>query len=208
MMAAVDMVHVPYRGGAPALTDLIGSQVQVMFDSVPTSIQHIRAGRLRALAVTTATRSDVLPDLPTVGDVVAGYEASTWYDVGAPKNTPTEIVERLNAEINAGLAGPELNARFVEMGGMMLGGSPADFGRFIAAETEKWANMLNPDSADRRIAPKAIARLKAEGARRHPWQKSARSPSRSRRAIPSDGREEVKEARLTSPRRRTPWAAG
>ena len=117
MMAGVNMVHVPYRGGGPALTDLLGGQVQVMFAATVASIEYIRAGRLRALAVTTATRSDALPDIPTVGEFVPGYEASAWYGVGAPKNTPAEIVEKLNREINAGLADPKIKARLADLGG-------------------------------------------------------------------------------------------
>jgi tripartite-type tricarboxylate transporter receptor subunit TctC len=117
MMAGVDMVHVPYRGGGPALTDLLAGKVQVLFNPPPASIAYIRAGRLRALAVTTATRSDALPDIPTVGEFVPDYEASTWYGVGAPKNTPAEIIEKLNREINAGLADPKIKARFAELGG-------------------------------------------------------------------------------------------
>jgi tripartite-type tricarboxylate transporter receptor subunit TctC len=142
MMAGVDMVHVPYRGSAPALADLLGGQVQVMFDPLPSSIEHIRAGRLRPLAMTTTTRSDVLPDIPTVGDFLPGYEASTWFGVGAPKNTPAEIVNKLNSEINAALANPKVNARLIELGGTVLVGSPADFGKLIAAETEKWARVV------------------------------------------------------------------
>jgi tripartite-type tricarboxylate transporter receptor subunit TctC len=128
MMAGVDMVHVPYRGGGPALTDLLGGQVQVGFPSTVASIEYIRAGRLRALAVTAATRSDALPDIPTVGEFVPGYEASTWYGVGAPKATPAEIVEKLNKEINAGLADRKLNARLADLGGGPLALSPAEFG--------------------------------------------------------------------------------
>ena len=120
MMAGVDMVHVPYRGGAPALTDLLGGQVQVMFDAMPASIEHIRAGKLRALAVTTATRSEALPDIPTVGDFVPGYEASAWFGIGAPKNTPAEIIDKLNKEINAGLADPKMKARLADLGGTVL----------------------------------------------------------------------------------------
>ena len=120
MMAGVDMVHVPYRGGGPALTDLLGGQVQVMFPTTVASIEYIRAGRLRALAVTTATRSDALPDIPTVGEFVPGYEASNWYGVGAPKATPAEIVEKLNKEINAGLADPKIKARLADLGGTVL----------------------------------------------------------------------------------------
>ena len=142
MMAGVDMVHVPYRGGAPALTDLLGGQVQVMFDAMPSSIEHIRAGKLRALAVTTATRSEALPDIPTVGEFVPGYEASAWFGVGAPKNTPAEIIDKLNKEINAGLADPKIKARLADFGGTVLAGSPADFGKLIADETEKWAKVI------------------------------------------------------------------
>ena len=142
MMTGVDMVHVPYRGGAPALTDLLGGQVQVMFGTMPASIEHIRAGKLRALAVTTATRSEALPDIPTVGEFVPGYEASAWYGVGAPKNTPAEIVDKLNKEINAGLADPKIKARLADLGGTVLAGSPADFGKLIADETEKWGKVV------------------------------------------------------------------
>ena len=120
MMAGVDMVHVPYRGAAPALTDLLGGQVQVYFATMPASIEHIRAGKLRALAVTTATRSEALPDIPTVADFVPGYEASTWFGVGAPKNTPAEIVDKLNKEINAALADPKIKARLADLGGTVL----------------------------------------------------------------------------------------
>jgi tripartite-type tricarboxylate transporter receptor subunit TctC len=142
MMTGVDMNHVPYRGAAPALTDLLAGQVQVYFANTPASIEHIRAGKLRALAVTTATRSDALPDLPTVGDFVPGYEASTWFGVGAPKATPAEIVEKLNKEINAGLADPKMKARLADLGGTVLAVSPADFGKLIADETEKWAKVI------------------------------------------------------------------
>jgi tripartite-type tricarboxylate transporter receptor subunit TctC len=142
MMAGVNMVHVPYRGAGPAIADLLGGQVQFMFGDMPPSIEHIRAGKLRALAVTTATRSEALPDLPTVSDYVPGYEASTWYGVGAPKNTPPEIINRLNKEINAGLDDPKLKARIAEMGSMVLAGSPADFGKLIADETEKWGKVI------------------------------------------------------------------
>jgi tripartite-type tricarboxylate transporter receptor subunit TctC len=142
MMAGVNMVHVPYRGGGPALTDLLGGQVQVMFPSTVSSIEYIRAGRLRALAVTTATRSDALPDVPTVDEFVPGYEASAWFGVGAPKATPAEIVEKLNKEINAGLADPKMKARLADVGGTALSGSPADFGKLIADETEKWAKVV------------------------------------------------------------------
>jgi tripartite-type tricarboxylate transporter receptor subunit TctC len=142
MMTGVEMVHVPYRGAAPALTDLIGGQVQVMIDTTPASMAHIRSGRLRPLAVTTATRADVLPDLPTVGDFVPGYEATSWFGIGAPKNTPAEIIEKLNKEINAAIADPKIKARLVDLGGTVLPGSPADFGKLIADETEKWAKVI------------------------------------------------------------------
>ena len=142
MMAGVDMVHVPYRGGGPALTDLIAGQVQVMFVSTIASIGYIKAGRLRTLAVTTATRWNGLPDIPTVGEFVPGYEASYWAGIGAPKATPAEIVEKLNKEINAGLADPKIKARLAELGSTALAGSPADFGRLIAAETEKWGKVI------------------------------------------------------------------
>jgi tripartite-type tricarboxylate transporter receptor subunit TctC len=142
MMAGVEMVHVPYRGSTPALTDLLGGQVQVMFDATPSSLPHIRAGKLRPLAVTTATRMEILPDVPTVGEFVPGYEASVWWGVGAPKATPAEIVERLNKEINAGLADPKIKARLADLGGIALTGSPADFGKLIADETEKWGKVV------------------------------------------------------------------
>ena len=142
MMTGVDMVHVPYRGVAPALTDLISGQVQVMFSASTSSIGHIKAGRLRALAVTTATRSEAMSDIPTVGEFLPRYEASTWYGVGAPKATPAEIVEKLNKEINAGLADPNMKTRLADLGGTVLAGSPADFGKLIAEETEKWGKVL------------------------------------------------------------------
>ena len=142
MMTGVNMVHVPYRGSAPALTDLLAGQVQVMFDIMTASIGHIRTGRLRALAVTTATRSEVLPDLPTVGDFLPGYEASNIRGIGAPKDTPTEIIDKLNKDINAGLADPKLKARLTDLGDTVLAGSPADFGKLIAEETEKWGKVI------------------------------------------------------------------
>jgi tripartite-type tricarboxylate transporter receptor subunit TctC len=142
MMASVSMVHVPYRGSAPALTDLLGGRVNVMFDAVPSSIEHIRAGKLRALAVTTATPSDVLPGIPTIADFLPGYESSIWFGVGVPKNTPAEIVGMLNREINEILADPRTKSRFADLGATVLTGSPADFGKLIAEETEKWAEVV------------------------------------------------------------------
>jgi tripartite-type tricarboxylate transporter receptor subunit TctC len=142
MMAGIDMLHVPFRGAAPALTDLIAGRVHVYFDLMPNSIEHIRAGTVRPLAITAATRSDALPDLPTVGDYVPGYEVSTWFGVGVPTGTPTEIVDRLNTEINAGLADPKMNARLADMGGTVLALSPNDFGKLIADETGKWAKVI------------------------------------------------------------------
>jgi len=142
MMAGIDMVHVPYRGNGPAITDLLGGQVQVLFAGTPEAIEHIRAGRLRPLAVTDTTRLEALPDIPTVGEFVAGYEASAWLGLGAPKNTPTEFIEKLNNAINAGLADPKIKARLAEMGGILLAGSPADFGKFIAEETDKWGKVI------------------------------------------------------------------
>jgi len=141
-MTGVDMVHVPYRGSAPAVTDLLSGRVQVMFDNMPSSISHIRAGTLRVLAVTTATRSPELPDVPTVGETVKGYEASAWFGMGAPKNTPPEIIAKLNGEINAILEEPAIKARIAELGGVSIAGSPADFGNIIAAETEKWRKVV------------------------------------------------------------------
>jgi tripartite-type tricarboxylate transporter receptor subunit TctC len=142
MMAGVSMVHVPYRGAGPALVDLLSGQVQVMFPTMPASIEYVRAGKLRALAVTTATRADALPDIPTVAEFVPGYEASQWYGVGVPKDTPTEIVDKLNKEINAGLADPKIKARLADLGGDVLVLSPADFEKYIADETEKWGNVI------------------------------------------------------------------
>jgi tripartite-type tricarboxylate transporter receptor subunit TctC len=142
MMTGVDIVHVPYRGSPTVLTDLIAGQVQMSFVAAVAAVEYMRAGKLRALAVTTATRSDVLPDLPTVGEFVPGFEASIWFGIGAPKNTPTEIVDRLNEEINAGLADPQIKARLADLGGPVLTGSPADFGRLIADETDKWAKVI------------------------------------------------------------------
>ena len=142
MMASVNLIHVPYRGGAPAVADLLGGQVQVMFASPSISIEHVRAGKLRALAVTAATRSEALPDVPTVGDFLSGFEASVWLGIGAPKNTPAEIIDKLNKEINAALADPRIRARFADLGSAVLSGSPSDFGKLIADETEKWAKVI------------------------------------------------------------------
>jgi tripartite-type tricarboxylate transporter receptor subunit TctC len=142
MMAHVDMVHVPYRGSAPALTDLMGGQVQVLFDNMPSSLEYLKAGKLRPLAVTTATRSDALPGVPTVADTVPGYEASAWFGLGAPKGTPPEIIDKLNAAVNAGLADPKLKARLADLGGSMLVVTPAEFGALVAAETDKWAKVV------------------------------------------------------------------
>jgi tripartite-type tricarboxylate transporter receptor subunit TctC len=141
-MASINMVHVPYRGIALALTDLMGAQVQVIFSSMPSSIAYVRAGQLRALAVTSATRSQVLPEVPTVGEFLPGYEATTWYGVGVPKKTPNEIVEKLNKEINAALADPKLKARFAELGAEPMMMTPAEFEKFVVAETEKWAKVI------------------------------------------------------------------
>jgi tripartite-type tricarboxylate transporter receptor subunit TctC len=142
MLTDINMVHVPYRGGAPALTDLIAGQVQVMFDNLPTCAEHVKSGKLRGLAVTSTTRSEVLPDLPTVADFLPGYEASAWYGIAAPKGTPAEIVDRLNRTINEILADPKVKAKFSEYGAILLPGSAADFGKLLADETEKWAKVV------------------------------------------------------------------
>jgi tripartite-type tricarboxylate transporter receptor subunit TctC len=142
IMAGVDMVHVPYRGSPPALTDLLAGQVQLMFSPLSSSIEYVRSGKLHALAVTTAARSEVLPDLPTVGEFVPGYAASGWFGIGAPSKTPVEIVARLNREVNAGLADPKLKARLADLGATVFVGSPADFATHIATETEKWAKVV------------------------------------------------------------------
>jgi tripartite-type tricarboxylate transporter receptor subunit TctC len=141
-MTGVNMIHVPYRGSAPALTDLLGGQVQVMFDNLPASISHIKAGKLKPLAVTTATRVAALPGVPTVAETVPGFEASSWFGVAAPKGTPPAIVERLNTLINAALADPAIKARIEELGGIPMAVSPAEFRAFVAAETEKWAGVV------------------------------------------------------------------
>ena len=142
MMTGVNLVHVPYRGGAPAIADLLGGQVQVIFDVLSESIGYIRAGRLRPLAVTTAVRSEALPDIPTVGDFVPGYETSSWFGVAVPRNTPAAIIDKLNKEINSGLADPRIKARFADLGATVFMGSPTDFGKFIAEETEKWGKVI------------------------------------------------------------------
>jgi len=141
-MTGVNLVHVPYRGAAPAVTDLLAGQVQVYFDPIPNSIGYIRAGKVRPLAITSATRSEALPDVPTVGEFVPGYEASFWFGVGAPKATPPEIVDKLNKEVNAALADPKMKARLAELGATTLPGSSADFGKLIVEETEKWAKVV------------------------------------------------------------------
>jgi tripartite-type tricarboxylate transporter receptor subunit TctC len=142
MTAGIDVLHVPYRGGAPALSDLIGGQVQMMFDALPSSIEHIKGGQLRALAVTTATRSEAIPNIPTIGEFMSGYEASAWFGVGAPKATPIDIVDKLNKDINAGLAEPRIKARLADLGGAIIAGSPAEFGKLIADETDKWGKVI------------------------------------------------------------------
>jgi len=142
MMAGVDLIHVPYRGGAPAIVDLIGGHLQVIFAPVSEAIEHIRSGKLRPLAVTTAARLDVFPDLPTVADFVPGYEASGFGGIGVPRNTPADIIDRLNKELNAGLADSKIKTRIVELGGTVLGGSPAEFGTILSEATEKWAKVI------------------------------------------------------------------
>ena len=142
MMTGTNMVHVPYRGGAPALTDMISGQVQVMFDNIPTCAEHVKSGKLRGLAVTSTTRSEVLPDLPTVADFLPGYEASAWYGIVAPKNTPADVIDTLNKATNAVLADPVAKTRFAELGAILLPGSAADFGKLLADETEKWGKVV------------------------------------------------------------------
>ena len=142
MMTGVQLTHIPYKGSAPALTDLLAGTVDVIFDNMPPSLPHIRAGKLRALAVTTNVRSEALPDVPTVADTVPGYEASAFFGMGAPKGTPPEIIEKLNKEINAGLADPKIKARLFELGGMLIAGTPEDFGKVVASETDKWAKVI------------------------------------------------------------------
>jgi tripartite-type tricarboxylate transporter receptor subunit TctC len=142
MMAGTNMVHVPYRGVAPALTDLLGGQVQVMFSGTASAIEYGRAGTLRALAITSATRSEALPDLPTVGEFVPGYEASVWFGIGVPRNTPADIIAKLNKESNAALADPKIKSRLDDLGGVPMPMTPADFGKLIAEETEKWGKVI------------------------------------------------------------------
>jgi tripartite-type tricarboxylate transporter receptor subunit TctC len=142
IMTGVDLTHVPYRGAAPALTDLISGTVHVMFDNMPSSLPHIKAGTLRALAVTTAQRSGVLPDVPTVSETVPGYEASAFFGMAVPKGTPPEIIEKLNKEINAGLQNEKVKARLADLGGSLIPGTPEEFGKVVADETEKWANVI------------------------------------------------------------------
>ena len=146
-MTGVELTHVPYRGSAPALTDMLGGQVQVMFDNMPSSLPHIQAGKLRALGVTTAKRSPALPDVPTVAETVPGYEASAWFGIGVPKGTPVEIIEKINKIVNEGLADPKMKARLAELGGTPMPGTPADFGAIIASETEKWKKVVEASGA-------------------------------------------------------------
>ena len=142
MMTGVNMVHVPYRGNGPALTDLIAGQVQMMFADTPSSIEHIKAGKLRALAVTSIARSEILPEVPTVSELLPGFEAGNWFGIAAPKNTPVEIIDKLNTEINAALADPKVKARLADLGAAPVLGSPADFGKFMVAEAEKWSKVI------------------------------------------------------------------
>jgi tripartite-type tricarboxylate transporter receptor subunit TctC len=147
MMTGVELVHVPYRGAAPALTDMLGGQVQVMFDNLPSSIAHIQAGRLRALAVTTATRAKALPDVPTVAETVPGYEASAFFGMAVPKGTPRDIVDKLNRTINQALADPAMQAKLAELGGTNISGTPEDFGKIVVEETDKWAKVVKATGA-------------------------------------------------------------
>jgi tripartite-type tricarboxylate transporter receptor subunit TctC len=146
-MTGCDMVHVPFKGAGPALTDLIGGQVHVLFDNLPSSIGHIKGGRIRALAVTSAGREPSLPDLPTVADTVPGYEATAWFGIGMPKNTPRDVIEKVNAEVNRALADPKFRERLAELGGKPIPGTPEDFGKVIVAETEKWAKVVTTSGA-------------------------------------------------------------
>ena len=147
MMTGVELVHVPYRGAAPALTDMLGGQVQVMFDNLPSSIGHIQAGRLRALAVTTAMRAKVLPDVPTIAETVPGYEASAWFGMAVPKGTPRDIIDKLNHQVNAALADPDVQAKLAQLGGTLLPGTPEDFGKLVAEETDKWSKVVKASGA-------------------------------------------------------------
>jgi tripartite-type tricarboxylate transporter receptor subunit TctC len=147
LMTGCDMVHVPYKGAGPALVDLIAGQVHVLFDNLPSSVGHIRAGTIRALAVTSAQSEPSFPDLPTVGDTVPGYEATAWFGIGMPKGTPREIIDKVNAEVNRALADPKMRDRLAELGGKPIAGTPEDFGKVIAAETEKWAPIVKASGA-------------------------------------------------------------
>jgi tripartite-type tricarboxylate transporter receptor subunit TctC len=146
-MTGCEMLHVPYKGAGPALTDLMAGSVHVLFDNLPSSIGHIKGGRIRALAVTSANREPSLPELPTVGDTVPGYEATAWFGIGMPKGVPRDVVEKLNAEVNRMLADPKMRERLAELGGVPIAGTPEDFGKVIAAETEKWARVVNSSGA-------------------------------------------------------------
>jgi tripartite-type tricarboxylate transporter receptor subunit TctC len=141
-MTGIRMTHVPYRGAAPAITDLLAGNVDVMFDNMPSSIEFIRSGKLRALAVTTELRNEALPDVPVVADTVPGYEASAWFGIGAPKGTPSTIVEKINKSVNEALADPNMKARLAELGGVPMGGTPAEFGKVMASETGKWQKAV------------------------------------------------------------------
>jgi len=149
MMVGIKLVHAPYRGNGPALTDLLGGQVELMFPTSPSVVEYVKSGRLRGLAVTGARRSETLPDLPTIGEFVPGYEVSALYGIGAPKGTPAEVIATINKESNAALANPKMEARFVDLGGIVIPGSPADFGKLIVEETEKWAKVI--DAANIRV---------------------------------------------------------
>ena len=146
-MTGCQMVHIPYKGAGPALTDLLGNQVQVMFDNLPSSAGHIKAGKLRALAVTSEARDPSMPDVPTVGETVQGYEATAWFGIGMPKGTPPDVIAKVNAEVNRALADPKMLARLAELGGRPIAGTPEDFGRIIAAETEKWSKVVKSSGA-------------------------------------------------------------
>jgi tripartite-type tricarboxylate transporter receptor subunit TctC len=163
MMTGVNMLHVPYRGGALTLTDLLGGQVQVSFGSMPSSIEYIKTGKLHPLAVTTAMRSEALPDIPTVSEFVPGYEASTWFGIGAPKNTPAVIIDKLNKEINAALVDPKMTTRLADLGGTPLVLSPAEFGKLIADETEKWGKVIRAAKRTKRSRSNAIAEMYSTG---------------------------------------------